>query len=188
MSEKSDLQIIQDTLEDIDNYKYIVERYETRLLLYIQRILYVNDEDAQDILQEVFIKAYRNLNSYNPKYKFSNWIYRITHNESVNFLRKNKNLRKNISNDPDIDIFETIPSSIDIEKESIEESDKDDILSTISKLDKKYKDVLILKYLEEKDYNEISEILHISPGTVGSLISRGKVKLKKLIKKYGKNE
>ena len=48
--------------------------------------------------------------------------------------------------------------------------------------------MLILKYLEEKDYNEISEILHISPGTVGSLISRGKVKLKKLIKKYGKNE
>lgn len=188
MIDKSDLQIIQDTLEDIDNYKHIVERYEKRLLLYIKRMLYVKDEDAQDILQEVFIKAYRNLNSYNPKYKFSNWIYRITHNESVNFLRKNKNLRKHIPNDPDIDIFETLPSSIDIEQESIDESDKDEILSAISKLDKKYKDVLILKYLEEKDYNEISEILHISSGTVGSLISRGKVKLRNLLEKYGKNE
>lgn len=187
MKERTDWQIVQDTLDDIENYKYIVERYEQRLLLYIKRILYVNNEDAQDILQEVFIKAYRNLNSYNPKYKFSNWIYRITHNESVNFLRKNKNLRKNIPNDPNIDIFETVPSHIDIEKESIEESRKDEILSVISKLDKKYRDVLILRYLEEKDYNEISEILHISSGTVGSLISRGKVKLKSLLEKYGKD-
>lgn len=187
MKEKTDWQVVQATLDNIDNYKYIVERYEQKLLAYIKRMLYINDQDAEDILQEVLIKAYRNLNSYNPKYKFSNWIYRITHNEAVNFLRKNKNLRKNIPNDPNSDIFETLSSDIDIEKENMDDSQKKEVLSAISKLDKKYKDVLILKYLEEKDYNEISEILHIPSGTVGSLISRGKIKLKNLLEKYGKD-
>lgn len=187
MKEKSDQQLVELTLKDIDSYKYLVERYERRLLSYIKSILYVNNEDAEDILQEVFIKAYRNLNSYNSKYKFSNWIYRIAHNESISFLRKNKNLMKNIPNSAENNIFDTLPSDIDLEKDILKESERERVTLLLKKLDSKSRDVLYLKYIEEKDYNEISEILHISSGTVGSLISRAKIKLKKLIED-GKNK
>ncbi len=181
MLNKSDEEIVQMTLENINNYRYIIERYEGKLMRYIRGLLYVNTEDAEDILQEVFIKAYRNLNSFNPKYKFSNWIYRIAHNEAVSFLRKNKKRKLEIANDPEKDIFENLASDLDLEKEYMEEDSAERVGKILAKLDTKYRDVLVLKYLEGKDYNEISEILHIPSGTVGSLISRAKIKLKDMM-------
>lgn len=188
MDEKTDAEIVQMTLEEVNNYGLLVEKYEAKLLRYIKRILYVNTEDAEDILQEVFIKAYRNLNSYDSKYKFSNWIYRIAHNEAVSFLRKNKKRLKDIPNGSEENIFDTIVSDVDIEKEYLQEIEKEDLTKLLYELDVKSRDVLILKFLEEKDYNEISEILHVPSGTVGSLISRAKVKLKKLFLLYEKDK
>lgn len=186
MRYKTDKDIVRATLEDINNYRYLVEKYEDKLLRYIKRLLYLNNEDAEDILQEVFIKAYKNINSYNSNYKFSSWIYRIAHNESVSFLRRNKNIRKNIPNDPEFDIFETIAADIDLEKENLDQLNRDKVVSSLDELDKKSRNILILKYLEEKDYKEISEILRIPVGTVGSLIHRAKFKLKNLLIKNGK--
>lgn len=186
MRYKTDKDIVKATLEDINNYRYLVEKYEDKLLRYIKRLLYLNNEDAEDILQEVFIKAYKNINSYNSNYKFSSWIYRIAHNESVSFLRRNKNIRKNIPNDPEFDIFETIAADIDLEKENLDQLNRDKVVSSLDELDKKSRNILILKYLEEKDYKEISEILRIPVGTVGSLIHRAKFKLKNLLIKNGK--
>jgi len=181
MHKLKDEKLVRLSLEDPKNYKHLVERYEGKLMGYIRRLLYVNTEDAQDILQEVFIKAYRNLNSFNPKYKFSNWIYRIAHNESVSFLRKNKRRRLEIANDPKKNIFENLASDLDLEKEYIERESAERVEKIFAKLDTKYRDVLVLKFLEGMDYNEISEILHIPSGTVGSLISRAKIKLKHMM-------
>jgi len=188
MLKKTDKEIVKLVVEDSDNYRYLVERYEKKLLRYIKRLLYINTEDAEDILQEVFIKAYRNLNSYSPKYKFSSWIYRIAHNEAISFLRKNKKRRLEIVNDPEKNIFDTLASDLDLEKEYIEKDSEKEFENVLYKLDTKYRDILVLKFLEGKDYNEISEILHISSGTVGSLISRAKVKLKDLIELNGKGK
>lgn len=63
----------------------------------------------------------------------------------------------------------------------MEEDSAERVGKILAKLDTKYRDVLVLKYLEGKDYNEISEILHIPSGTVGSLISRAKIKLKDMM-------
>ncbi len=178
MESISDEKFVKLTLKDPRNYQPLVEKYEKRLICYVKNMIYVNEEDAQDIVQESFIKAYRNLNSYNPKYKFSSWIYRITHNEAISFLRKNKYRKLEIVNDPELNIFDTIASSLDLEKES----QKDEIDLALSKLDQRYRDVIILKFVEGMDYNEISEILHIPSGTVGSLINRAKVKLRELLK------
>lgn len=178
MKSISDEKFVKLTLKDPRNYQPLVEKYEKKLICYVKNMIYVNEEDAQDIVQESFIKAYRNLNSYNPKYKFSSWIYRITHNEAISFLRKNKYRKLEIVNDPELNIFDTIASSLDLEKES----QKDEIDLALSKLDQRYRDVIILKFVEGMDYNEISEILHIPSGTVGSLINRAKVKLRELLK------
>jgi RNA polymerase sigma-70 factor (ECF subfamily) len=181
--ELSDQEIVELVKEDLEIYKYLIERYERQLLIYIRRVIYVSKEDAEDILQEVFLKVYKNINGYNSKYKFSSWIYRIAHNQAVSFLRK----KKDVEIVQDKDIFDNIPSDVDIEHEFMQDLKSTEIENLLSKLDRKYRDVLVLRYFEEMEYNEISEILHIPSGTVASLINRGKEKFKLLIEKHGKD-
>ncbi|PIZ73055.1 hypothetical protein COY06_05820, partial [Candidatus Peregrinibacteria bacterium CG_4_10_14_0_2_um_filter_41_8] len=66
-----------------------MQRYEGRLLAYINRLINVSNGEAEDILQEVFIKTYQNLNGFDLNLKFSTWVYRITYNQVISFFRKN---------------------------------------------------------------------------------------------------
>lgn len=182
MKKKSDANLVELTLQDHQNYKFIVKRYEKKLLYYVKHLIFINEEDAQDIIQETFIKGYRNLNGYDPKYKFSSWIFRIAHNEAISFLRKNKYRKREVVSTPENDIFDMIASDLDLEKEYMNKYERKEISSALSKLDPRSREVMILKFIEEMDYNEISDILHIPSGTIGSLISRAKSKLKKLLK------
>ncbi|EFK95475.1 RNA polymerase sigma factor sigW (Sigma-W factor) [sediment metagenome] len=84
----SDLDIVKLILSgDIDAYYCLVEMYKDKLLRYIMRITQIYEEEAENILQEVFIKAYKNLYSYDHSFSFSSWIYRITHNMVIDYHR-----------------------------------------------------------------------------------------------------
>ncbi len=180
----SDSQIVEMALNNVNAYKHIIDRYESKLLRYIQRVLYISKEDAEDILQEVFIKAYRNINGYDKGYSFSSWIYRIAHNEAISFLRKK---RITVTNTEKEDIFDKISSDEDVESAFLKDLKSREVRDILSKLETKYREVLVLRYFEEMSYNEISDVLHISSGTVASLINRGKEKFKILVQNYGKN-
>ncbi|MCX6779835.1 MAG: sigma-70 family RNA polymerase sigma factor, partial [Candidatus Magasanikbacteria bacterium] len=82
--------------KDKELYSEIIRRYETKLSHYLRKF-FRNPDELEDVLQEVFIKVYRNLYGFDVDKKFSSWIYRITHNEAINHLKKN--YRKNISLD-----------------------------------------------------------------------------------------
>lgn len=177
-----DANLVASTLQDPDKYELLIKKYELRLLRYIQKLILVNKEDAEDILQEAFIKAYKNLNGYNPKFSFSSWIYRIAHNEAISFTRqKNNKLKAAMSVEEDV--FNTIASEVDLEGDILQYCTKKRVYRVLNQLDKKYREVLVLKYIEEMDYSEISDVLHKSSGTVASLISRGKIKFQELIEK-----
>lgn len=175
----NDKKLVKAALKNPDSFGKLVEKYQEKLFRYVKRILFISDADAEDILQNAFISTYKNLNSYNPKYKFSSWVYRITHNSAMTYMRRN---RKHIGiysyTQEEMDRF---VSDFDEVGKRDEKMDAEMIKLKIEKLDDKYKAALVLKYFEEKDYNEISDILKIPVGTVGSLISRGRDKLKKLL-------
>jgi RNA polymerase sigma-70 factor (ECF subfamily) len=175
---------VEMTIKDLNAYRYIIDRYEKRLLRYIQRILFISKEDAEDILQEVFIKAYKNINGYDSRYSFSSWIYRIAHNEAVSFLRKKRN---SIESSNDMEIFDNLPSDESIEDDFLIKLRDKEVREILKMLEPKYREPLILRYFEDMEYNEISDILHISLGSVSSLINRGKKKFKVLVERYGKN-
>ncbi|HAT73954.1 MAG: RNA polymerase, sigma-24 subunit, ECF subfamily [Candidatus Moranbacteria bacterium GW2011_GWF2_36_839] len=168
---------------DQERYGEIIERYQGKLFAYLFRLIGSRDE-AQDILQDVFLKAYRNLQSYDTARKFSSWIYRIAHNEAVNFIKR-RALKRFIP-------WEDIAATKDkLEMMSFEEgADKAWLRKEIGKevnvaLDKmpfKYKQVLVLRYFSDKSYEEISEILGKPMNTVGTLISRAKQKLSEELK------
>jgi RNA polymerase sigma-70 factor, ECF subfamily len=87
-SEKKDEELVLISISDQDAFSELIRRYEAKLFNYIKRISSLSKEDAEDILQEVFIKVYKNLNGFDVDLKFSSWIYRITHNEVITNFRK----------------------------------------------------------------------------------------------------
>ncbi len=179
---KTDEQIVVLTLKNQDYYLCLMKRYEAKLLNYILKISNISREDAEDILQEVFIKAYQNLNDFDLNFKFSNWIYSIAHNATISAFRKKKVRPQTVSWE-DKDLNNILESTLDVENTSLQKLTYKQILKIINQLPLKYKDVLILKFMEGKDYREISDILHKPMGTIATLINRAKKSLKQELKK-----
>jgi len=179
---KTDEQIVVLTLKNQDYYLCLMKRYEIKLLNYILKISNISREDAEDILQEVFVKAYQNLNDFDLNFKFSNWIYSIAHNTTISVFRK-KNLRPQTVSWEDKDLDNILKSTLDVEDASLQKQTYKHILKIINQLPLKFKDVLILKFVEGKDYREISDILHKPMGTIATLINRAKKFLKQELEK-----
>jgi RNA polymerase sigma-70 factor, ECF subfamily len=180
---RKDEEIVKQVLKGkIDLYEEIVERYEDKLKRYIMRIVN-RSEEVDDILQDVFIKAYTNLRTFDTNMKFSSWIYRIAHNESVNLI-KSSWIRKITS----IDNFFNLKSDTDEEAKIDKKMMAKKLEWCMEKLDIKYREPLILFYLEEKSYDEISDIMRLPVRTIGVRVHRGREKLKEYCKKNKTND
>ena len=183
---KSDEELVEFVKKNKDCYVCLMDRYEDKMMRYVRRISGVNTETAQDIVQDVFLKVYVNLNGFNQDLKFSSWLYRIAHNETINNWRRNK---KKSSTDISWDDNEALKSVIkddrDIEQEVYQKITNEQLIEVIEKIDEKYKSVLVLNYLEGKSYQEIADILKKPIGTVGTLLNRAKKILKKDLAKEG---
>ena len=132
-----------------------------------------NNEDRKDLVQEIILQLWKSIDNYNGKFKISTWIYRISLNVAISFYRK-ENSRKRISNPITTDIFDFSDIEISDEKET-NLGILNHIISELIDLNK----ALMLLYLEEKSYKEISEIMGITETNVATKIGRIKSKLKK---------
>lgn len=179
--EPTDQELVAATLADSNAYAPLVRRYQAPLTRYLFRLGAKSQGDADDILQEVFIKAYRNLNGYDSSLKFSSWIYRIAHNEAVTFFKKNSRGPQVARSDDELLSFDEIADGGNLAEELDQRLDAAALRDAIGRLDAKYRDVLILRYLEDRSYEEISDILRKPAGTVATLISRAKQRLRALL-------
>ncbi len=164
---------------DTTAFGEIMKRYETRLTRYGRRYL-AREEDIEDVIQDVFLKTYQNMQSYNSAYRFSPWIYRIAHNAFVNVLRKRKHRTFEFV---DFDTFVS-PLSFSQPQEVEAESTKlkKVIEEHLKELAPKYREIIILHYFEELSYDEIAEVLHIPIGTVGVRLRRARAQLKETLR------
>lgn len=161
--------------EDRELYAVIIKRYQNKLLRYSKNL--IKDEfRAIDIVQDSFIKAFVNLNGFDVKNKFSSWIYRIVHNETINVLKKNQK-ETNLPEDFDTSSDENIQDEFE-QKEIISKVEK-----CLGEMPILYSEPLSLHYIEEKSYEEISDILRIPMGTIATRISRAKILMKKICQK-----
>ena len=140
-----------------------------------------NEQDAMDALQESFIKVFRDISSFNFESQFETWVYRIVVNTCNDFLRKNKNITV-ISNfiqkneeEYEIEIEDRRPGP---EKLYEQKEEASYILKCLDKLPNEQKEIIILRDIRGFTYEEISEIIDCSLGTVKSRISRSRLKLK----------
>ena len=162
----------------------LVKRYEQVLLRYVMRRSHASKEDAEDIIQNSFIKMYRNINDFDTNLRFSSWAYRITHNELIDWYRKQKSRPQLAISSDDEDVFALIAGEMNIEKSAIQNETKNEIKKIITKLDEKYQEIVFLRFFEEKSYEEIADILKIPPGTVAVRLSRAKKLLEESLHGY----
>jgi len=158
---------------DKESFSQIVDRYEDKLRRYILRITHRKNE-VDDVLQNVFLKAYKNLAMFNHRLKFSSWIYRIAHNESVNLISSSF-IQRYIS----LSYIEPVFST-NVDDQIDDTLIKEQLKNCIEKLELKYKEPLVLSIYEEKSYQEISDIMRIPIKNVGVLIHRAKLKVAQL--------
>ena len=180
-SEKTDEELVALALKDQDFFACLVEKYEPKLMRYVRRISAATQEDAEDLLQEIFVKVYRNLNDFDPDLKFSSWIYRIAHNQVISHWRKTKVRPQVLKFEADEDFLKFIATDENLARDTDRKFSGEEGRKMLENLDKKYKEVLVLKFLEGKDYKEISDILEKPLGTVATLINRAKKQFAKIV-------
>jgi RNA polymerase sigma-70 factor (ECF subfamily) len=167
--------------QDQELYREVVYRFQDKLLRYA--VYLINDEDrAADVVQEAFIKAFINLQSFNLKKKFSSWIYRIVHNQAINYIKKHS---REISLDNHQWLEELVESGTNLEEELDRKELRTMLNACLQELPLKYRAPLVLFYLEEKTYEEISDVLRLPVGTVGTRINRGKKLLANICRQRG---
>lgn len=176
-----DAELVRWSLLDPDKFSYLINRYQDKLARYIRRLGNANHEDAEDILQDIFLKVYLNLNDFNQDLKFSSWIYRIAHNQVISHFRKRQARPEAHSLPIDGEGLQLLADDIALEHQSDLSLEREAINIALSKLDAKYREILILKFFEDKSYQEISDILKKPQGTVASLLNRAKKALKQAL-------
>lgn len=159
----------------------LVHRYESKLLRYARRFL-LDVDDAKDLVQDVFVKAYENLQSFDASRRFSPWIYRIAHNEFVNELAKKKSRHTFFTIDFDT-LFPHLQATDRADTAAIERDTRETLEKHLAQVDPKYREPLVLYYLEDMDYHEIADVLHIPVSTVGVRLLRGRALLQKIAQK-----
>jgi len=142
----------------------------------------VNDfDDAEDVMQEAFIKAFDKINSYQSESTYGAWLKKIVVNEALGFLRKNKKF-KNVGLELlDKDMIEEPTEEIDFSKIQV-----NNVLKALREIKENYRIIISLYYIEGYDFEEIQEIMQISYANARTMLSRAKAKLKqKLVEEYG---
>lgn len=172
---------------DLDAFAGLVRRYESSIANYVYWIV-LNRQDAMDIAQEVFLKVYLSLDKYNPDYKFSTWIFSIAKNAAIDFLRKSH--PSTLALDVPLEEGGVLETQHLADKKS--KSPEESLLqvelgervgAAVNCLPLPYRQVLILRHLNDLAYEEISGILELPLGTVKNRLFRARELLRDRLKK-----
>lgn len=168
-----------------DSYSKLVDKYQKPLYFHIRKMI-KEVELVDDLVQEVFMKAFHNLNSYSNEYAFSTWIYRIATNHTIDYLRKKKLQTLSIDQPyktKDGDMEMQLPDeSFSTDKPVMKKERKAVVQEAIDDLPEKYRLVIEMRHMEEKTYQEIADILDLPLGTVKAHIFRARELLYKALK------
>jgi RNA polymerase sigma factor (sigma-70 family) len=166
-------------------YRVLLNRHKEAIYRLILKIVR-NQEEAKDLVQETFMKAFGSLSSYKCQYRFTTWLYKIAANSCIDFLRKRRLVSVSLDQP-----LETKDGEVTIELPDWTYNPEADwasrqkslsIDTAIDSLPKKYREVIVLRHKQDKSYEEIAQILDIPVGTVKARIFRARELLKKKLK------
>lgn len=184
-------QVIQRVLDgDHEAFAELVTAYEKPVYNLCLRMS-GNPEDARDLSQEAFVKAWRGLRFYQFEAAFSTWLYRLTSNVCIDFLRKKKrtpqtalSLQNEDGEDMEPEVEDSLPGP---EEQLLHKERQSHIAWAMGQLEPEFRQVLTLRVLQELPYEQIAEIMELKVGTVKSRLARARWKLKKILLESGNN-
>ncbi|CAM2067851.1 Sigma-70 family RNA polymerase sigma factor [Sulfidibacter corallicola] len=165
---------------NVELFEVIVSRYQRKLVNYIYRMIN-NYEAAMELCQEVFIKVYSSLDKYNPEYKFTTWIHRISSNATIDWMRKKKldTFSIDASGEDSPSLSQQLPAKGLSPLQNLEMSQlQGRIEAAIDELPFIYKQLIVLRHINELSYDEIAKTVDLPLGTVKNRIFRGREMLK----------
>jgi len=165
-------------------FDLLVVKYQSRIMVVISQFMKKDHSSVEDIAQETFINAYRALDNFRFESQFYTWLYRIAVNSAKNYLKSNA--YKSRTNSQTVDIDETT----EIATENLEDQPNDlleyeemsqELQQVFSQLPREMRDVIVMRELSGKSYQEIAQILDCPIGTVRSRIHRAREKIFELM-------
>jgi len=177
LSDNEILKLFRNNKKEIA-FRALVDKYKKKLYWHI-RYMVIDHDDCDDLLQDVFIKIWNNIDNFRGDSSLYTWLYRIATNESLNFLKKKKRIF--YYNDPKGD-----GKSIELpSKDYIIEGEKlhQKFLEIVQNLPEKQRLIFNMKYFENMKYEEISEILHITEGAAKASFHHAIKKIENELKK-----
>lgn len=165
---------------DRDAFGELVEQYRDNVYRLAYRMC-GNAYDADEAAQEAFVAAWRALPNFRGDAKFSTWLYRLTTNAAIDVMRREKR-HQTVGDGEMVDLADDADSP----QETVERTEQQEaVQKALATLSEEYREVLLLRYMEELDYAEIAEVLQLPSGTVKSRINRAKAALKTALLKSG---
>jgi RNA polymerase sigma-70 factor (ECF subfamily) len=166
-----------------EKFGEIMKRYSPKLFRYGRKFL-SDPDNIEDVVQDVFIKTYKNINSFDTSQRFSPWIYRIAHNTYINAIKK-QNSGPLFLFDFDTLMSHTVVPDDPILKEREQKEVREFVEKGLSEIEPRYREILVLYYIEDLSYKEIADILQVPIGTVGVRVMRAKKILKDKYEELG---
>ncbi len=176
-NEKEIAILLQDTLSQREAFERIVNEYSEKLYWQIRRMVYSHD-DANDVLQNTFIKAWTNIDYFRGDAKISTWLYRIAFNESLAFLNKQRAINQLSIDDAEANMINQLEGDEYFDGDEMEMK----FQQAINTLPEKQKIIFNLKYFQEMKYDEISQILGTTVGALKASYHHAVKKIENLLK------
>ena len=159
---------------DEDSFGFIYDIFIEKIYKYV--FYRVPEEEAEDVVAEIFIKAWKNIKKYTPQKgaRFNSWIFKIAQNSIIDFHRKKKEtleLNEDVKDDAKKSLVKEINLKINHES----------VLKALSHLKENYREIIVMRYLEDLQYSEISKILGKTEGSIRISIMRGLNEIRKIL-------
>ena len=164
---------------DSEAFRQLVEAYQTQVYRLALRMC--GADGAADVTQDAFVAAWRTLPNFRSDCRFSTWLYRLTTNAAIDYLRREKRHRA-AGDIAELELPDDAPTMQELSERAETQSR---VRRALSRLSDEHRQVLLLRYMQELDYGEIAAALEVSEGTVKSRINRAKARLRELLSDTG---
>jgi RNA polymerase sigma-70 factor (ECF subfamily) len=170
-----------------ESFSDLVKRYQGRLVNYLYRLLR-STQEAEDLAQEVFFKVYRALDRYDPRYKFSTWLFRVAQNAAIDQIRKRRlqlvSMDRQGADGADLGTWE-FPSSDPSPYGDLRNRERGEAIQVaIDGLPWDYRELIVLRHFGELSYDEIAQLKDMPLGTVKNKLFRGRQMMKEQLREY----
>jgi len=172
---------------DQEAFAQLVTAHEKQVYNLCLRMV-TNPEDAQDLAQEAFLKAWRGLAFYKGDSSFATWLYRLTSNVCIDFLRRQKRRPTvSLTVDDEAEDWElSVPDTALLPEQQVEQKElQRDIAAAMDQLGEEFRMILTLRIMQELSYEQIAEVMDLKVGTVKSRLARARIKLKNILLQSG---